>query len=121
MKKYNKAIGYYGENIAEEWLVKNNYKIIQRNFRCKLGEIDIVAYDEEYICFIEVKTRYEYKFGTPSEAVNSIKKNRIKKTALYYIYINNCRNQNYRFDVVEVMLNRKNTNNNTNIIKNAFM
>ncbi len=121
MKRLNKDIGNYGENIAAKYLVDNNYLIVKRNFRCKSGEIDIIASNIDYLCFIEVKTRYETKFGFPAEAVDRRKQYKIQKTAELYIYQKNCYNLNFRFDVVEVLLNTKNNDYNIKFIKNAFM
>lgn len=109
MNKHNKQIGTLGEGRAEDYLKKNNYNIIERNFRCILGEIDIIAEDKETkeIVFIEVKTRTNNKFGMPAEAVNNIKKIHILKTAKYFVYKNRIKNKNIRIDVIEVFLRRK--------------
>ena len=79
--------------------------VIIRNFSCKIGEIDIIAYDksEDEIVFIEVKARYQTKYGEPSEAVDLRKTNHIRRTAEYYAYINNIENHKFRFDVIEVL------------------
>jgi len=121
MHRLNKDIGNYGEDIAEKYLIKNNYIIRERNFRCRIGEIDIVACDEEYICFIEVKTRYDCNFGFPSEAVNKRKQYKLKKLAEFYVYKNNYYNSNLRFDTVEIILNSLNNDHEINLIKNAFI
>ena len=88
----------------------NNYKIIKQNFRCKQGEIDIIATDKKSqdnnIVFIEVKTRTNLDFGTPAEAVNQVKKQHIVKTAKYFLYSNNIKYANIRFDAIEVLLNK---------------
>ncbi len=97
-------IGRLGEKLAIKYLKQNNYKIIQQNFRCKQGEIDIIANNEGKIIFIEVKTRTNLKFGRASEAVTYIKKNHIVKTAKYYLYINNIKNFNIRIDVIEIYI-----------------
>ncbi|WP_026882310.1 YraN family protein [Clostridium akagii] len=121
MKHLNKDIGNHGENIAAQYLVNNKYTIIERNFRCKFGEIDIIAYNLDYLCFVEVKTRYETKFGFPLEAVNITKQHKIQRIAEFYIYEKNCYNLNFRFDVVEVLLNTINNECNVELIKNAFI
>lgn len=109
MKKYNKKIGVLGEQIAEDYLKKNNYNIIEKNFRTISGEIDIIAQDEKTseIVFIEVKTRSNYSYGMPAEAVNNIKKLHIIKAANYYLYKNSINNKNIRFDVIEIILLNK--------------
>ena len=103
-------LGENGEDVASNYLIENGYKIIERNFNCKQGEIDIVAeekvkyanrYEEEYV-FVEVKTRKNKKYGRPSEAVNLPKQKHIYKATEYYVYINKLENCNIRFDVIEV-------------------
>jgi len=80
--------GKIGEEEAVKFLKKNKYKIIERNFRTKFGEIDIIAKKEKKVVFIEVKTRKTISFGYPEEAVDERKLNKIKKVALYYIQKN---------------------------------
>ena len=99
-----KDLGYGGEHIAENYLRNNNYEIIEKNFLCRQGEIDIIAKKDEYIVFIEVKTRSNIKFGMPAEAVNWVKKNHLYKAAKYYLYKRNLYNEYIRFDVIEIML-----------------
>ena len=98
--------GKMGEDIAANYLTKNNYKIIERNFRCKQGEIDIIAKDKDEYVFIEVKTRSNLCYGKPREAVNSFKKKRIYKTAKYYLYKKHLENEYIRFDVIEVYIQK---------------
>lgn len=99
-----KDLGNVGEQIAVEYLEKNNYKILKRNFYCKQGEIDIIAKDNLEIVFIEVKTRSNVKFGQPSEAVNKIKQKHIYKAAQYFLYKTKRLNRFIRFDVIEVLI-----------------
>lgn len=120
MHSYNKTIGSFGENLAENYLINNGYKILNKNFSTKIGEIDIIAKDEEYICFIEVKTRFSSYYGLPCEAVNKSKQKKIIKNAKMFILKNKLFNSNFRFDVVEVILNYNNNSHNIKIIKNAF-
>lgn len=95
-------IGKSGEDEAEEYLEKLNYKILSRNFRCKSGEIDIIAKDKKEVIFIEVKTRTTLVCGTPSESVNVNKKRHIREAAKYYLYKENLYNVFCRFDVIEI-------------------
>ena len=87
-----------------QFLEKSNYEIIDRNFLCKQGEIDIIAKSKHEIVFIEVKTRTNKKYGKPREAVNFIKKERIWNSAKYYLYIKDLFYEYIRFDVIEVFL-----------------
>lgn len=86
---------------------KCGYKIIERNYRCRQGEIDIIAKDKNELVFIEVKTRSNLCFGRPREAVDNYKQNHIYKTAKYYLHNNKLENSYVRFDVIEIYL-RKN-------------
>ncbi len=99
----NKIIGKKGEDIATEFLKKNKYKILERNFYCNQGEIDIIAVDKKEIVFIEVKTRNNIDYGMPSEAVTKRKEKHFKKATEYYIYKNNLYNEFIRLDVIEVL------------------
>lgn len=69
MKKYNKAIGNTGETLAKDFLLRNGFKIRDLNYRCPLGEIDIIAFKNDILCFVEVKARYYLNYGFPMEAV----------------------------------------------------
>lgn len=120
MYSYKKDIGNLGENIAENYLINRGYIILDRNFRCKTGEIDIIAKDGNYISFIEVKTRYGNLYGTPGESVNYLKQYRIYKTAQMYILKKRLNKFNFRFDVIEVILNHINNDFSIKLIKDAF-
>lgn len=99
--------GRKGEEIACEFLIKNNYKILIKNFRCKIGEIDIIAKENDEIIFVEVKTRKQKKYGLPAEAVNKRKRNHMFFVAEYFLMINNMENIFCRFDVIEVYITNK--------------
>ena len=100
-------VGKIGEKLATKYLEQSNYKIIKQNFRCKQGEIDIIATDsnEEEIVFIEVKTRTNLEFGRPAEAVDKAKRQHILKTAKYFLYFNNIKEKSIRFDAIEDFIN----------------
>ncbi|MGN0804392.1 MAG: YraN family protein [Candidatus Coproplasma sp.] len=116
IKGANRRLGFWGERKAVKYLKKKGYKIVERNFKCKTGEVDIIALDGEYMAFIEVKTRSNDNFGAPNEAVDRERKQRYKNTAKLYMYINGIRQEDYivRFDVIEV------TKEGINHIENAF-
>ena len=105
---YNQIIGKKGEDIATNYLKKCGYKILERNFECRQGEIDIIALDKNEIVFIEVKTRTNFKYGMPSEAVTKIKQKHLLKATEYYVYINNLQNDFIRLDVLEIILENNN-------------
>ena len=84
----NQQIGKLGEDLACKYLKENKYTIIERNFNCKQGEVDIIAYDtyRNELVFLEVKTRFNLVYGRPSEAVSKVKQRHIISVAKYYIY-----------------------------------
>lgn len=114
----NRETGNIGEGYAKEYLINNGYNIIKTNYSCKLGEIDIIAKNKNYIVFIEVKYRKTLSYGYPREAVNFKKQSKIRKVANMYINTHNIVNSDFRFDVIEIL----NLNNENVIehIKNAF-
>ncbi|KYH29901.1 MULTISPECIES: YraN family protein [Clostridium] len=122
MKFYNKNIGNYGEDLSVKYLSNLGYKILNRNFRCKLGEIDIISMleSDNRICFTEVKSRYNSLYGFPFEAITYRKIKRIKAAAKFYIMVNNLKNLDFRFDVIEVVFNNSNDSYCLNLIENAF-
>lgn len=95
-------LGKVGENLAVEYLKKQNYQLLERNFRCKRGEIDIIAKDKQELIFIEVKTRTNKKYGKPADAVTTRKKKHIYKAAEYYLAIHKKLYEYVRIDVIEV-------------------
>jgi len=125
IKKNNKrSLGTIGEQAAVEFLKEKGYTILVQNYRVgRLGEIDIISQESEYLCFIEVKTRTGTGFGLPCEAVNKKKQQSIIRLAQIYIKEKKFDNKPVRFDIVEVIVNADNENiciKKINIIKNAF-
>ena len=105
-----KTFGNIGEDIAESFLISTGYKIIERNYRSKQGEIDIIAVFDDILAFIEVKTRSSTRFGLPEEAVTINKQHRISKTARYYLTKSkNYNNFSYRADIISILLSKDNT------------
>lgn len=105
----NQIIGKKGENIAKIYFRSLGYKIIKTNFRCKQGEIDIIAKDmstNEFV-FTEVKTRTNYNYGRPADAVDKNKQKHIVSATKYYTYKYNLLNQYIRFDVIEILIKNK--------------
>lgn len=116
------TIGKFGEKIACEYLEKNDYKILDRNFKCRQGEIDIIGYDEIHneIVFFEVKARTNFNYGFPSEAVNKIKKNHILNSAKYYLYCNGLEDCFVRIDVIEIVIDLYNIKYKLNHLKSVI-
>lgn len=97
-------LGRIGENIIADYITKLGYKVVERNFECNQGEIDIVAKDKEELVFIEVKTRTDISYGEASEAVTNTKKRHLINSIKYYIYKQKLENQPIRIDVAEVYI-----------------
>lgn len=96
--------GYWGEELAEKYLKKKGYRIVERNFRCKLGEIDIIALYGTELVFVEVKTRNSLKYGLPCESVTATKIRHLKRIAVYYMAMSVSRYRDARIDVIEILI-----------------
>jgi putative endonuclease len=118
MLNQKQKTGEKGEAIAERHLKKKGYKILERNYRTKLGEIDIIAKDKKTIVFVEVKTRRSWQFGNPKGAVTPAKQRKISMVALQYLKTIDRHNTRARFDVVAVTATRDTPQ--IEIIRNAF-
>ncbi len=115
-------IGLEGEKRVAEFLRQNSFNVIKRNYQCRYGEIDIIAESDEYILFVEVKTRKENALISGMEAVDGRKQQRILLAAQDYITKTLCEKQP-RFDVAEVTVFEKSDNTlgfNLKYIENAF-
>jgi len=111
----NRLVGAKKEDVAAELLKLHGYKVLNRNFRCRTGEVDIVAKKDEYLVFVEVKYRKTIKNGFPTEAVNSQKQIIISQVSDYYrIRYKIPDNIKIRYDVVAIL------GNTYKIIENAF-
>ena len=102
MSDATKILGKAGEDFAASYLEKNNYKIIDRNYKIRTAEIDIIAEIDKTIIFVEVKTRSNIRHGFPVEAVNLKKQKRIIKAATVFLQNEKYFDFNCRFDVIEV-------------------
>lgn len=102
MPDKRRHLGSRGEDLAVEVLLTRGWRLLDRNYRCRLGEIDLVAADGSVIVFIEVKTRHSTAFGTPAEAVGSIKQRRLLLLAQQYLQSRGLVESPSRFDVVAI-------------------
>lgn len=100
----NKTIGARGEEIACAYLKGQKFTIVERNFRCKGGELDIIARDGKTLVFVEVKARRTLSFGPPQMAVTPFKQRQISKAALTWLARKKRFGVNARFDVVAILL-----------------
>ena len=99
-----RKFGIIGEKIAQGFLINKGYKIIDTNFYTRKGEIDVIAKKNDIIVFVEVKTRTNLEYGTPANAVNSIKKKHLRKAAEIFLHINKLQMDEVRFDVIEIFI-----------------
>ncbi len=113
------STGATGEELASTFLKKQGYKIVEKNFRTKLGEIDIIALDRGTVSFVEVKTRKSTTFGYPQEAVSLRKQKKISQVASIYLNQKNLNAEKARFDVVAILLSPDQTEK-IELIKDAF-
>jgi len=127
----NKILGKLGEKIAENHLIKSGYIIEFKNFRCKFGEVDIIAKKDNNLIFIEVKTRTSKNYGYPVESISRIKIRKIKNVVDFFL-VNNKKyfNFNIRLDCIFIFLkreffnsifNKNNAENNRNSINNFII
>jgi len=98
-----RSLGDRGEDMAAAHLKKQGYKILERNYRTPIGEIDLVARHQGALVFIEVKTRRSRRFGSPQEAVHPAKQERLRNLAEYYLQQQGLGEVTVRFDVVGIL------------------
>ena len=104
MTRERLSLGKKGEDLAIAQLRALKYKILERNFKCALGEIDIIAREKDTLVFVEVKTRRTRDFGGPAAAVNERKQRQLSRVALTYLNMKKLPQMPARFDVVAVEL-----------------
>lgn len=110
--------GNYGEDLACEYLKKHGYKILERNYRIRGGEIDIVARDGNYLVFVEVKSRWSHEYGPPAESMTPWKIRYLLKTAQFYLNKIGWGNGPYRLDSVSIDFADDRDNPKIELIKN---
>jgi len=117
----NRETGDRGEEIAAAFLTVRGYRLLERNFRCKGGEVDIIARDpgENSLVFVEVKTRRGLAYGVPQLAVTAFKQRQISKAALTWIARERLHDHNARFDVIAILLDAEGRHKVEHIV-NAF-
>ncbi|MFW5635098.1 MAG: YraN family protein [Thermodesulfobacteriota bacterium] len=118
MLNQDQQFGQTSEAIAADYLQRNGYKILVRNYRTKLGEIDLIARDGDTLAFIEVKARRSARYGNPKYAVNRWKQKKISMAALTYLKSTKQMNVRARFDVLAILSTKHPPQ--IELIKNAF-
>jgi len=117
----NKGTGELGEEVAANFMIARGYRVLERNFRCKGGEVDIIARDpgDKSLVFIEVKARRGLSYGVPQLAVTPFKQRQISKAALTWLLKNRMHDHDARFDVIAILLHTDGQHA-IEHIKNAF-
>lgn len=110
--------GKTGEGIASGFLTQNGYQILDVNYRCPIGEIDIVAREKGELVFVEVKTRKSSALGYPEQAVGTAKQKKMSQLALWYLRDKKVGDAPVRFDVVAILMLP--SGNDIRLIRNAF-
>jgi putative endonuclease len=118
MSLMRKRIGKKGEDLAADYLVDAGFRIVERNYRCVFGEIDIVAEEGETLVFVEVKSRRSEAYGSPQMAVSHEKQKKLSRSAMHYLQENRLSHRPARFDVMAVKLLP--TSCKIELIRNAF-
>ncbi len=111
--------GILGEKLAKGFLKKRGYRILETNYRCPEGEIDIIAKDKEFLVFIEVRTKKSLSFGSPEESITQAKKSRLRAVALRYRQTHRKLPASWRIDVVAIELDQKEKPSRVELIENA--
>jgi putative endonuclease len=111
--------GILGEKLARDFLKKRGYRILEANYRCHEGEIDLVARHKDYLVFVEVRTKRSREFGTPEESITQTKKERLRAVAAHYQQIHSNLPQLWRIDVVAVELDHRGKPLRMELIENA--
>ena len=99
-------LGRKGEQMAADALCERGYRMVEHNFRCRYGEIDLIAEEKDDLVFVEVKTRRGTAFGRPEEAVTLTKRRKLVKVASYYLDLHNAGDRSWRIDVVAIDFNQ---------------
>ncbi|MCF6094339.1 YraN family protein [Microaerobacter geothermalis] len=103
-----KKLGALGEELAVQYLLKKGYKIIQRNYRCPLGELDIIAKEGKELIFVEVRTKSTLSFGSGLESITYAKRRKLVQLGQYFLSQNFQHHVHYRFDVISIFIPRSN-------------
>jgi len=114
-----KELGNAGERLARDFLKKKGYRIHESNFRCRAGEIDIIARKKDWLAFIEVRTKSSANFGSPEESVSTAKKEKLVALALSYINSHQNLPPNWRIDFIGIELGHKGKATRIEHIENA--
>ncbi len=118
-KMKRRDTGILGERLARDFLGKNGYHILESNYRCQEGEVDIIAQHGDTLVFVEVRTKKSQQFGSPEESITPAKMERLRKVAAHYGQAHENLPDSWRIDVVAIELNRKGRVSRIELIENA--
>jgi len=113
-----KELGKKGEELALQFLKKKGYRILEKNYICRLGEIDLIAQEKDTLAFVEVKTRRSTAFGPPQMAVDQKKQEQLSKAALQFLKERRLEEAKARFDVIAILFGPQGAE--IELIRNAF-
>ena len=114
-----RELGIHGEKIAQDFLEQNGYKIIETNYRCSEGEIDIIAQTGDILVFVEVRTKSSRKFGTPEESITPVKMKRLNAVAAHYGQHRENLPLSQRIDVLAIQMEKSGKLSRIELIENA--
>lgn len=115
-----KAMGNAAEDTGAAWLESMGMRILERNYRCRVGEIDIIGLMDGMLVMVEVRSRSSADRGSPAESVNYRKKLKLRQVATWYLCKNNKADNACRFDVLSLLYNKNKTSVQIEWIRNAF-
>ncbi len=111
--------GILGEKLAGDFLGKNGYRIIEKNFRCPVGEVDIIAQQQDTLVFVEVRTKTSRQFGSPEESITRTKMEHMRKVAAHYWQSHSNLPESWRIDVVAIEMDNRGRVSRIELIENA--
>jgi putative endonuclease len=113
-------VGILGENLARDFLGKNGYHILETNYRCPAGEIDIIARHEDTLVFVEVRTKRSRQFGSPEESITPVKMQKLRTLAAHYCQTHHNLPPLWRIDVIAIQLDQNKRVSRIELIENAI-
>jgi putative endonuclease len=111
--------GKLGEKLARDFIERRGYHIVETNYRCPEGEIDIIAKQRDYLVFIEVRAKKSLEFGSPEESITAVKRERMRAAAYHYRQAHDNLPPSWRIDVVAVELDQRGKPSRIELIENA--
>ena len=118
-KMKRRETGILGEKLARDFLKKQGYRILETNYRCPEGEIDIIAGHKDSLVFIEVRTKRSLQFGTPEESITPTKREKLRTVAAHYQQTHDNLPSSWRIDVVAIEMDKRDKPSRIELIENA--